>query len=62
MTTFAAVRRKRAEKALRDALQRAAAVRRVKAASLVRYPREGDVRRAAAADELAAGAHALGLS
>lgn len=36
--------------------------RRVKAASLVRYLREDDARRTAAADELAAEAHALGLS
>lgn len=36
--------------------------RRVKAASLVRYLREDDARRAAAADELAAEARALGLS
>jgi excisionase family DNA binding protein len=36
--------------------------RRVKAASLVRYLREDDARRMAAADELAAEAHALGLS
>ncbi len=36
--------------------------RRVKAASLVRYLREDDARRTAAADELAAEAHAFGLS
>ncbi|MGP5709715.1 helix-turn-helix domain-containing protein [Brachybacterium alimentarium] len=36
--------------------------RRVKAASLIGYMREDDARRAAAADELAAEAHALGLS
>jgi hypothetical protein len=36
--------------------------RRVKAASLVRHMREDDARRMAAADELAAEAHALGLS
>ncbi|MDO5628575.1 MAG: helix-turn-helix domain-containing protein [Mobilicoccus sp.] len=36
--------------------------RRVQAASLVRYLREDDARRTAVADELAAEAHALGLS
>lgn len=36
--------------------------RRVRAASLVRYLREDDARREAAADELAVEAHALGLS
>lgn len=36
--------------------------RRIKAASLVRYVREDDARRVAVADELAAEAHALGLS
>ena len=36
--------------------------RRVKAASLVRYLREDDARRVVVADELAAEAHALGLS
>ncbi|MFT4029602.1 MAG: helix-turn-helix domain-containing protein [Protaetiibacter sp.] len=36
--------------------------RRVQAASLVRYLREDDARRTTAADELAAEAHALGLS
>lgn len=36
--------------------------RRVKAASLVRYLREDDARRGVVADELAAEAHALGLS
>ncbi len=36
--------------------------RRVQAASLVRYMREDDARRTVAADELAADAHALGLS
>ncbi|MDO5619343.1 helix-turn-helix domain-containing protein [Kocuria sp.] len=36
--------------------------RRVKAASLVRYLREDDTRRTAAADELAAEAQALGMS
>lgn len=35
--------------------------RRVKAASLIRYLREDDTRRTAAADALAAEAHALGL-
>lgn len=34
---------------------------RVQAASLVRYLRKDDARRTAAADELAAEAHALGL-
>ncbi len=36
--------------------------RRVKAASLIRYLREDDARHAAAADALAAEAHALGLT
>jgi excisionase family DNA binding protein len=36
--------------------------RRVKAASLIRYLREDDARRTAAADALAAEAHALGLT
>lgn len=36
--------------------------RRVNAASLVRYLQQDDVRRTTAADELAAEAHALGLS
>jgi excisionase family DNA binding protein len=36
--------------------------RRVQAASLIQYLREDDARRTAAANELAAEAHALGLS